>query len=62
MYGKNELSEKLVEKLIANGYEYKRCKGSHFIYGDGSRTVSVPKDLNKMIYKRLVKECGFEDD
>lgn len=42
--------------LNNNGYEYIRCRGSHFIYKKGNRTISLPKNLNKMISKRLIKE------
>ena len=42
--------------LDKNGYKLARCKGSHFIYKKENKTVSVPKNLNKMICKRLIKE------
>lgn len=35
--------------LRNNGYEYQRCKGSHFMYSNGVYTVAVNKDLNAMI-------------
>ena len=42
--------------LNENGYEFARCKGSHFVYKKESVTISVPKNLNKMIGRRLIKE------
>lgn len=45
--------------LIENGYELARCKGSHFVYKKENLTISVPKKLNKMIGRRLVKEYGL---
>ena len=41
--------------LINNGYEYQRCKGSHFMYSNGVYTVAVNKDLNAMVAKRIIK-------
>ena len=37
--------------LRNNGYEYQRCKGSHFMYSNGIYTVAVNKDLNAMVAK-----------
>lgn len=42
--------------LINNGYEYQRCKGSHFMYSNGVYTVAVNKDLNAMVAKRIIKQ------
>lgn len=42
--------------LINNGFSLQRVKGSHFIYKNGADLVSVPKNLNKMISRRLIKE------
>ena len=42
--------------LRDNGYEYLRCKGSHFMYSNGRYTVAVNKDLNAMVAKRLIKQ------
>ena len=39
--------------LVANGYEYKRCKGSHFMYSNGTNTVAVNNHLNKMVAQSL---------
>ena len=42
--------------LKANGYREIRSKGSHFIYGNGKNQITVNKDLNKMVRRRLIKE------
>lgn len=51
-YNKREF-EKM---LINNGFLLQRIKGSHFIYKNGTDLISVPKNLNKMIGQRLIKE------
>ncbi len=33
-----------------------RSKGSHFIYTNGVNHITVNKDLNKMVQRRLIKE------
>lgn len=42
--------------LNANGYHEIRSCGSHFIYGNGKNQITVNKDLNKMVRRRLIKE------
>ena len=42
--------------LKANGYHEIRCRGSHFIYGNGKNQITVNKDLNRMVQLRLIKE------
>ena len=50
-------SKREFERLLSNnGYEFVRCKGSHFIYKKANETVAVPKNLNSMIGRRLIKE------
>ena len=61
MKGRNEFYMKLVAQITEVGYELKRTKGSHFIYSNGRRTISLNKDLNHMVYKRLLKECGLQE-
>lgn len=51
-YNKREF-EKL---LINSGFLLQRVRGSHFIYKNGTDLISVPKNLNKMICQRLIKE------
>lgn len=42
--------------LIGNGYREIRSNGSHFIYSNGTNQITVNKDLNKMVRRRLIKE------
>ena len=42
--------------LKANGYREIRSNGSHFIYSNGTNQITVNKDFNKMVRKRLIKE------
>ena len=42
--------------LKSNGYCKIRSNGSHFIYSNGTNQITVNKDLNKMVRKRLIKE------
>lgn len=44
--------------LSCNDYKLVRCKGSHFIYMNRTthKIISVNKDLNKMVRKRIIKE------
>lgn len=42
--------------LIDNGYHKIRSNGSHFIYSNGHRQITVNKDLNQMVRRRLIKE------
>lgn len=42
--------------LKKNGYHKVRSNGSHFIYSNGTNQITVNKDLNKMVRKRLIKE------
>lgn len=51
-YNKREF----VNILNNNGYTYIRCKGSHFVYKKENETIVVPKNLNSMIGRRLIKE------
>ena len=51
-YTKREFAKLLGE----NGFELARCRGSHFVYKKDDMTITVPKNLNKMIGRRLIKE------
>lgn len=42
--------------LRDNGYEFQRCRGSHFMHSNGIYTVAVNKDLNAMVARRLIKQ------
>ena len=44
-----------------NGFYYNRCKGDHAIYvNDKGRHVSIPKNLERVIALRLIKENNLE--
>ena len=45
-----------IKMLTSNGYYKIRSRGSHFIYTNGVNHITVNKDLNKMVRKRLIKE------
>lgn len=48
---------KTMKKILKhNGYILIRTKGSHFIYSNGFNTVSINKDLNMMVARRIIKE------
>ena len=42
--------------LTSNGYHEVRSNGSHFIFTNCKNTISVNKDLNRMVKQRLIKE------
>ena len=44
-----------------NGFYYNRCKGDHAIYVNGKgRHISIPKNLECVIARRLIKENNLE--
>lgn len=52
----NKLCKEFVRILERNGYSLNRAKGSHFVYTNGRNTISINKDLNRMVARRLIKE------
>ena len=48
--------------LLRNGYKFARSNGSHFIYMNRAthKTITVNKDLNRMVRERLMKENNLE--
>ena len=48
--------------LLRNGYRLARSNGSHFIYMNRTthKTITVNKDLNRMVRERLIKENNLE--
>ena len=54
------IDAKMMKKiLVSNGYKWVRTRGSHFIYSDGVNTISVNKDLNRMVAQRLLKQYNL---
>ena len=49
-----------IKILRNNNYSLDRQTGSHKIYTNGKATISIPKKLNPMIAKRLIKENRLE--
>ena len=55
------IDARLMKKiLVANGYEYKRCKGLHFMYSNGTNTVAVNNHLNRMVAQRIIKQYHLQ--
>ncbi len=54
-------SRRFTKELTDNGYVLVRVRGSHFIYQNKKtgQIVSVNKDLNEMVERRLRKETGL---
>ena len=49
--------KEFVKLIENNGYSFKRCKGSHYIYENKEgRHITIPKQLNSVIALRLIKE------
>ena len=48
--------QSFVHILISNDCREIRSNGSHFIYGNETNQITVNKDLNKMVRRRLIKE------
>ena len=48
--------------LSRNGFHFVRSRGSHFVYINRAthKTITVNKDLNKMVRERLIKENNLE--
>ena len=42
--------------LIDNGFELVRQRGSHYIFKRGSEHVTMNRNINLMVIRRLVKE------
>lgn len=44
-------------KLKQNGYLLRRTNGSHLVFkNEAGQLISVNKDLNRMVERRLIKE------
>ena len=56
MKAKSYSKREFEQLLVSNGFSLNRVKGSHVIYKKGTDLISVPKNLNKMIGLRLIKE------
>ena len=63
---RNYTFRQMVKIIEANGFEYVRCTGDHFIYKKkGERntiTLAKNKHVNPCIARRLIKECNLKVD
>lgn len=47
--------------LKKNGYHYVRSKGSHSVWNNGIKSLTITeKKINRMIIQRLIKEYNLE--
>lgn len=49
-------AKKVVRK---NGYTYEYSRGDHDYYMKGKQRIVIARNLNRMIWERLVKEYGL---
>ena len=50
-------SREFIKIVEFNGFYYNRCNGDHAIYvNDRGRHISIPKNLESVIARRLIKE------
>lgn len=60
--GKNKTKMKVYNSreakqvIIRNGYIYDHTRGDHAYYKKGNRKIVIARNLNRMIWERLVKE------
>lgn len=56
-------SREFIRIVEFNGFYYNRCKGDHTIYvNDKGRHISIPKNLESVIARRLIKENNLVID
>ena len=53
-------TREFIKILKRNGYTHTRNKGDHLIYKNGNRSVTINRDLNRMVAQRLIKENNLE--
>ncbi len=54
-------STKEMQRILkGNGFKLSRRSGDHFIYTDGSRTISINYKINKMVALRIIKENNLD--
>lgn len=60
---KQYTSREFIKIAKANGFTYKRHNGGHAIYMDiNGRHMSIPKNLECVIARRLIKENNLVTD
>ena len=56
-------SREFIKIVEFNGFYYNRCKGDHAIYmNDNGKHISIPKNLECVIARRLIKENNLVTD
>ena len=56
-------SREFIKIVEFNGFYYNRYKGDHAIYvNDKGRHISIPKNLESVIARRLIKENNLVID
>lgn len=54
-------SREFIKIVEFNGFYYNRCKGDHAIYvNDNGKHISIPRNLECVIARRLIKENNLE--
>lgn len=55
-------SKEFIKIVEFNGFYYNRCNGDHAIYRNAKsgRHISIPKNLECVIARRLIKENNLE--
>ena len=54
-------SREFIKIVEFNGFYYRRHNGDHAIYvNDKGRHISIPKNLERVIARRLIKENNLE--
>lgn len=55
--------KELLKKLLKDGWELKRIKGSHHFLQKGDQTETIPvhgKDIPKGLLNKILKETGLK--
>jgi predicted RNA binding protein YcfA (HicA-like mRNA interferase family) len=52
----NENARELTKRLKNKGYSKVRSRGSHDMWSNGINTIAINQKLNKMVFKRLLKQ------
>ena len=60
---KQYTQKEFIKVCVANGFFYSRHNGSHAIYvNDKGRHISIPRNLESVIARRLIKENNLNLD
>ena len=58
---KQYTQQEFIKICIANGFYYSRYNGGHAIYvNDKGRHISIPRNLECVIARRLIKENNLD--